>query len=370
MSKQWASGTNGAFKRQVSSFRETISKQHPIYKPAKGRYWLYVSLACPWAHRTLITRALKGLTSVIGCSVVHWHLDEKGWRFLDMEKQLEDSEDFLEHWHDVAGGIRTAKEDSSKSFAEIKNDSQRFMVDATNEPHYGYKRISDLYYKSDPQYSARFTVPVLWDLETQTIVNNESSEIIRILNSSAFDEFVDDDHKKTDLVPAQLKTQIDDFNSWVYDSINNGVYKTGFAEKAEVYESEVNNVFEHLDKVEKILSDKYSKLKAKYGEEDRQKILGNFFTVGDQLTEADIRLYTTVIRFDPVYVQHFKCNFTSIRAGYPFIHLWVRNLYWNYDAFRYTTDFDHIKLHYTRSHTRINPLGITPLGPKPDIRPL
>lgn len=131
------------------------------------------------------------------------------------------------------------------------------MVDATNEPHYGYKRISDLYYKSDPQYSARFTVPVLWDLETQTIVNNESSEIIRILNSSAFDEFVDDDHKKTDLVPAQLKTQIDDFNSWVYDSINNGVYKTGFAEKAEVYESEVNNVFEHLDKVEKILSDKF-----------------------------------------------------------------------------------------------------------------
>ena len=128
MSKQWASGTNGAFKRQVSSFRETISKQHPIYKPAKGRYWLYVSLACPWAHRTLITRALKGLTSVIGCSVVHWHLDEKGWRFLDMEKQLEDSEDFLEHWHDVAGGIRTAKEDSSKSFAEIKNDSQRFML--------------------------------------------------------------------------------------------------------------------------------------------------------------------------------------------------------------------------------------------------
>ena len=125
-----------------------------------------------------------------------------------------------------------------------------------------------------------------------------------------------------------------------------------------------------IDKVEKILSDKYSKLKAKYGEEDRQKILGEFFTVGDQLTEADIRLYTTVIRFDPVYVQHFKCNFTSIRAGYPFIHLWVRNLYWNYDAFRYTTDFDHIKLHYTRSHTRINPLGITPLGPKPDIRPL
>lgn len=367
MSKQWASGNNGAFKRQVSSFRETISKQHPIYKPAKGRYWLYVSLACPWAHRTLITRALKGLTTVIGCSVVHWHLDEKGWRFLGMEKQLEDKETFLEHWHDVAGGIKTAREDASTSFAGIKNDSQRFMVDATNEPHYGYQRISDLYYKSDPQYSARFTVPVLWDLETQTIVNNESSDIIRMLNSNAFDDFVDEKYKNVNLVPEHLEPEIDAFNSWVYDNINNGVYKTGFAEKAEVYETEVTNVFEHLDKVEKILSGKYADLEAKYGGEgDKQ----NIFTVGDQLTEADVRLYTTIIRFDPVYVQHFKCNFTTIREGYPFIHMWLRNLYWNNDAFRHTTDFNHIKLHYTRSHTRINPLGITPLGPRPDILPL
>ncbi|CAI6648946.1 CBM_HP2_G0028240.mRNA.1.CDS.1 [Saccharomyces cerevisiae] len=134
------------------------------------------------------------------------------------------------------------------------------------------RESDDLYYKSDPQILGRTDRPSPVDRETPTIVNNESSEVLRILNSSAFDEFVDDDHKKTDLVPAQLKTQIDDFNSWVYDSINNGVYKTGFAEKAEVYESEVNNVFEHLDKVEKILSDKYSKLKAKYGEEDRQNL--------------------------------------------------------------------------------------------------
>ena len=284
-----------------------------------------------------------------------------------MGKQLGDENDFLEHWHDAAGGIKTAKDDTSTSFASIKNDSQRFMVDATNEPHYGYQRISDLYYKSDPQYSARFTVPVLWDLETQTIVNNESSDIIRILNSSAFDEFVGEKYKKVDLVPEHLKPEIDAFNSWVYDNINNGVYKTGFAEKAKVYESEATNVFEHLDKVEKILSEKYVDLKAKNGGVDGKQ---NIFAVGDQLTEADIRLYTTIIRFDPVYVQHFKCNFTTIRDGYPFTHLWLRNLYWNNDAFRYTTDFDHIKLHYTRSHTRINPLGITPLGPKPDILPL
>ncbi|CAD6636666.1 XXYS1_4_G0042970.mRNA.1.CDS.1 [Saccharomyces cerevisiae] len=363
MSTQGPAGKDGAFKRQASSFKETISKQHPIYKPAKGRYWLYVSLACPWAHRTLVTRALKGLTSVIGCSVVHWHLDEKGWRFLDLESAKSSSE----HWHDPAGGVVTAKDDASKSFAEIENDSQRLFLDGTNEPHYGFKRLSDLYYKSDPQYSARFTVPVLWDLETQTIVNNESSEIIRILNSNAFDDFVDEKYKKLDLVPKQLEAQIDDFNSWVYDNINNGVYKTGFAEKAEIYEKEVRNVFEHLDKVEKILGDKYAKLEAEYGEGEKEKILSKFFTVGDQLTEADIRLYTTIVRFDAVYVQHFKCNFTTIRAGYPFIHQWVRNLYWNYDAFKYTTDFNHIKLHYTRSHIKVNPLGITALGPKPDI---
>lgn len=367
MSKQWASSDDGAFKRQTSSFQEVISHSHPLYKPAKNRYWLYVSLACPWAHRTLITRVLKGLTSVIGVSVVHWHLDSKGWRFLnadqaDTEKAAQDGSFF-----EPAGGITTAALNHSTPQAEVSNDSRRLLVDATFDPHQQFERLSELYFKTDPSYSARFTVPVLWDLKTQTIVSNESSQIIRTLNSGVFDEFADPRSVSLDLVPQKLESQIDEFNDWVYDNINNGVYKTGFAENPSIYEKEVRNVFNHLDKVENILEQKYRALAREHGEDSKSKILREYFAVGKQLTEADVRLYTTIVRFDPVYVQHFKCNLTTIRDGYPYIDLWLRNLYWKHSAFSSTTDFDHIKLHYTRSHTRINPLGITPLGPKPDI---
>ncbi|CCK69734.1 S-glutathionyl-(chloro)hydroquinone reductase KNAG_0C06410 [Huiozyma naganishii CBS 8797] len=363
MSKQWA-GKDGAFKRQQSSFKEIVSPSHPVYKPEMGRYWLYVSLACPWAHRTLITRAIKGLTNVIGVTVVHWHLDEKGWRLLTSNESLGVKA------YTLAGGISTSKEDRSYAVGAIPNNSARLFVDSTFDPNNGFDRLSQLYYKSDPEYNARFTVPVLWDKKTNTIVNNESASIIRMFNSGVFDEFAGSDATGYDLTPKSLTPQIDEFNGWVYDNINNGVYKAGFAESAEVYEKEVTNVFENLDKVEKILADKYAKLEADLGKDARDKILQRFFTVGEQLTEADVRLYTTIIRFDPVYVQHFKCNFTTIRDGYPYIHLWLRNLYWNFDSFKETTNFEHIKLHYTRSHTRINFLGITPLGPKPDIRPL
>ncbi|KAL3230773.1 Glutathione S-transferase omega-like 2 [Nakaseomyces bracarensis] len=366
MSKQWADGKDGVFRRQVSSFRETISASHPVYKPAKGRYWLYVSLACPWAHRTLITRALKGLTSAIGVSVVHWHLDEKGWRFLTGKPE----ELLSGAAYDYSGGIKSAKTDASTRVGDIPSDSTRVFEDATFDPHHQFERLSQLYLKCNPEYKDRFTVPVLWDTETQSIVNNESSEIIRILNSEAFDEFRDKkDTVVEDLVPKDIEADIDEFNKWVYDNINNGVYKAGFSENPKNYEDEVTNVFNHLDKVEKILADTYKKLEGECGG-DKAKILTKFFAVGERLTEADVRMYTTIIRFDPVYVQHFKCNFTTIRDGYPHIHLWMQNLYWNYPAFRYTTDFNHIKLHYTRSHSRINPLGLTPLGPKPDIKPL
>jgi len=172
-----------------------------------------------------------------------------------------------------------------------------------------------------------------------------------------------------DLVPKELEPQIDEFNSWVYDNINNGVYKAGFAETAIVYEKEVKNVFQHLDRVEQLLKSKYQALEKKYGP-DSKEILQHYYVLNGQLTESDVRLYTTIVRFDPVYVQHFKCNLTTIREGYPFIHLWLRNLYWNNDSFRLTTNFNHIKLHYTRSHTRINPLSLTPLGPNPHILPL
>lgn len=359
MSKKWADDKDGSFKRQVSSFREVISPSHPVFKPAKNRYWLYVSLACPWAHRTLITRALKGLTSVIGISVVHWHLDEKGWRFIKGSDKKDPK------FYTLAGGIASTARDHSGTHGKTFNDTARLFEDATYDPNLQFERLSQFYFKQEPNYSARFTVPLLWDTETNSIVNNESADIIRIFNSGVFDEFVDKQYKDVDLVPAKLESQIDEFNSWVYDNINNGVYKSGFAENPAVYEAEVTNVFNHLDKVEGILKQKHKDLESRY--KDEKSILEHFFTVGEQLTEADVRLYTTIVRFDPVYVQHFKCNFRTIRDGYPYINLWLRNLYWNHDAFRYTTDFDHIKLHYTRSHGRINPLGITPLGPKPDI---
>lgn len=368
MSKQWADNKDGAFKRQMSSFREMISLDHPIYKPAAGRYWLYVSLACPWACRTLITRVLKGLTSVIGVSVVHWHLDEKGWRLAPASiNQTVDQSQF----YTPAGGIITTKNDISCHVGTIPNNSQRSNIDSNFDPINGFTRLSELYYKSDPNYKARFTVPVLWDTQTNTIVNNESSLIIRILDSGVFEEFVPEGEKSKiqKLVPKNLETEINDFNAWVYDNVNNGVYKAGFAENPEIYEREVINVFTHLDKIENILEKKYKQLIEKKSN-DTKKVLSDFFTVGNQLTEADVRLYTTIVRFDPVYVQHFKCNLTTIRDGYPMIHLWLRNLYWNYPAFKDTTNFEHIKLHYTRSHTRINPLGITSLGPMPAIKPL
>ncbi|CCE62559.1 hypothetical protein TPHA_0C04090 [Tetrapisispora phaffii CBS 4417] len=367
MSKQWASKDDGAFKRQVSSFRENICHEHPIYKPAKGRYWLYVSLACPWAHRTLITRALKGLIPIIGVSIVHWHMDEKGWRFLTSEDQEVPFD--INKASTINGGIETTNLNEYTPTGHIANDSSRPMIDGTIEPLYIYKRLSDLYYKSNPDYSARFTVPVLWDKETQTIVNNESAEILRMFNSGVFDEFVEDKSSIVvkDLYPTKLQKDIDELNTWIYDNINNGVYKSGFSEKQEVYEKEVTNVFFHLDKVERILHENYKNLETKYGKAEVSKHLDEYFLLNNTLTEVDVRLYTTIVRFDPIYVQHFKCNFTTIRAGYPFIHKWLKNLYWNYDAFGKTTDFNHIKLHYSRSHPRINPLGITPLGPKPDI---
>lgn len=365
MSKQWADPKDGAFKRQVSSFRETISPNHPIYKPAMNRYWLYVSLACPWAHRTLLARSLKHLNSVIGVVVVHWYLDSNGWRLLKYPTDKASIDENI--YRTVSGGIDNFQSLNIKPFASIPNDSDRLWIDGTPDPLNQFERLKDLYLKSDPNYNARFTVPVLWDSQTNTIVNNESSEILRILNSGVFDEFVKD--TTVDLVPHELETQIDEFNSWVYDNINNGVYKAGFAESAIMYEKEVKNVFEHLDRVEQLFKNKYLALEKKYGP-DSKEILEHFYAIGDQLTEADIRLYTTIVRFDPVYVQHFKCNLTTIRDGYPYIHLWLRNLYWNNDSFRLTTNFNHIKLHYTRSHTRINPLSITPLGPNPHIKPL
>ncbi|KAI1823856.1 glutathione S-transferase [Xylaria intraflava] len=318
----------GEFKRQASSFREWISNAPDArFRPEKGRYHLYVSYACPWAHRTLIARKLKGLEDFVSFSVVHWHMGEKGWRF---------------------------------PTAEDKDAPGENVIPDPLPGHESFTHLRQLYFSVEPEYQGRFTVPVLFDKKTNTIVNNESSEILRMFGS-AFNAHLPAEYAAIDLYPEHLRAQIDEVGAWTYDAINNGVYKSGFATTQEAYERNVVAVFEALDRVE-----------AQLGKS------GGPFIFGDVLTETDVRLYVTLIRFDPVYVQHFKCNIRDIRSGYPGIHTWLRNLYWEKNtasspstsAFRDTTNFVHIKKHYTKSHPQINPFGITPVGPLPDILPL
>ncbi|KIW21237.1 hypothetical protein PV08_01817 [Exophiala spinifera] len=307
---------SGEFKRQQSSFRSWISKDPNSEFPAeKGRYHLYVSYACPWAHRTLIVRKLKGLEDIIGFTSVHWHMGEKGWRFATADENLP--------------GANTTPDPLHPEFTHLR----------------------DLYFAANKDYAARFTVPALWDKKKQTIVSNESSEIIRMLYTE-FDDLLPAEFKapNVDLYPAALAAKIEETNAWTYDDINNGVYKSGFATTQEAYEKNVVQLFKSLDRAEA----------------DLASSKGPFY-FGDAITEADVRLYTTIVRFDPVYVQHFKCNIRDIRSGYPNLHKWLRNLYWDVPAFGETTQFEHIKKHYTKSHKQINQFSITPVGPVPDI---
>ncbi|KAL4801122.1 glutathione S-transferase [Aspergillus venezuelensis] len=306
---------SGEFKRQASVFRNWISREQGAeFPPEKGRYHLYVSYACPWAHRTLIVRKLKGLEDIISYNSVHWHLGEKGWRFATADESLPGK--------------------------------------TTPDPlHSDYTHLREIYFANEPNYEGRFTVPVLFDKKTGRIVSNESAEIIRMLYYE-FDDIIAPEFKNIDLFPENLRKDIEGTNEWVYNDVNNGVYKSGFATTQEAYEKNVTTLFNSLDKIESHLSS----TKTPY-----------YF--GDKITEADIRLYTTIVRFDPVYVQHFKCNLRDIRSGYPAIHDWLRRLYWDVPAFKETTEFEHIKKHYTKSHSQINPYGITPVGPVPDILP-
>ncbi|GAA5963296.1 hypothetical protein JCM8115_000966 [Rhodotorula mucilaginosa] len=323
----WAS-KDGQFRRQSSTFRDSISKDGK-FKAEKGRYVLYVSLACPWAHRTLIVRKLKGLEEYLDVVVVHSFMGALGWSFYPPVR-------------DEEGGFPQTKGEVGEpdGLAEVNGD-----------PLFGSKFLRELYFRVDPDYSGRFTVPVLWDKQTNTIVNNESSEIIRMLNTE-FNHLLPDEFANLDLYPENLRAEIDDQNDWVYNTVNNGVYKSGFATKQDAYESNVVPLFQSLDRLEKMLDG------------------GKKFIAGDQLTEADVRLFTTIIRFDPVYVGHFKCNLGTIRHDYPNLNRWCKNLYWNYDAFKSTTNFDHIKQHYYMSHGQINPTRIVPKGPLPPIEPL
>jgi putative glutathione S-transferase len=291
--------SDGEFRRQDSRFRswltangETGPNGEQGFKAEKGRYHLYVSLACPWAHRTLIFRELKGLQDYIDVTAVEPIMLENGWEL--------------------------------------------------NDPLYGFNYTYQLYLKADPSYEGRVTVPILWDKQTQTIVSNESSEIIRMFNS-AFNHLTGN---HSDYYPQDLRNQIDSVNTRVYDTINNGVYLSGFATTQEAYEKAFTALFESLDWVEGILS--------------KQRYLA-----GDQLTEADWRLFTTLIRFDAVYFGHFKTNRQQI-ADYPALSNYVRELY-QVKGIAETVNFAHIKTHYYASHLTINPTGIIPVGPAQDF---
>jgi len=221
---------------------------------------------------------------------------------------------------------------------------------AEADPLFGSSYVKDLYLRADPEYAARFTVPVLWDKKLNTVVNNESSEIIRMFNT-AFNDLIPADKAALDLYPEPHRAEIDALNGWVYSGINNGVYLSGFATQQAAYETAVTKVFAALDKIEEILA-------------------GKDYLVGGQLTEADVRLFVTIIRFDPAYVGQFKCNIRTIRGGYPAIHSWLRKLYWTVPAFSESTSFEHIKACYYGSQPNINPTRIVPVGPLPPILPL
>ena len=297
--------SGGKFERTQSQWRDWVTVDgKPAegrsrgFKAEPGRYHLYVSLACPWAHRTLIFRALKKLEGIISVSVVHHFMGENGWTFR------------------VADG-------------------------ATGDTLYGLDFLHQVYTKADPTYSGRVTVPVLWDRKEETIVSNESSEIIRMLNS-AFDEWGD---ATVDFYPQALRAEIDAVNADIYRAVNNGVYRAGFATTQAAYEEAFGELFATLDQLENRLS--------------HQRYL-----VGDRITEADWRLFTTLVLFDPVYVGHFKCNLRRI-ADYPNLSNYLRELY-QVPGVAPTVNMQHIKAHYYASHLTINPTGIVPVGPQLD----
>jgi putative glutathione S-transferase len=288
----------GQFKRVDSSFRDRISADGSSgFKAEPGRYHLYVSLACPWAHRAVVFRKLKKLEDVISMSVVEPVMGDQGWQF---------------------------------------------GPDADLDSVNGKKRLGEIYLIADPRYTGRASVPVLWDKQRRTIVNNESPEIIRMFNS-AFDALT---NERTDYYPADKRSEIDAVNRLVFENVNNGVYRAGFASTQDAYEEAFLDVFAALDSLEERLS--------------RQRYLA-----GDRLTEADWRLFTTILRFDAVYYSHFKCNLRRI-ADYPNLANYLRELY-QVPGVAETVDMDQIKRHYYVSMRNINPSGVVPLGPALDF---
>ncbi len=290
---------SGAFERAPSTIREWVSANGSTgFEAASGRYHLYVSLACPWAHRAVIVRRLKGLEDAIGLTVVDPYRDASGWAFRD---------------------VRGAQLD----------------------PVNGFDFLSQAYDATDTAYAGRVSVPVLWDSERGRIVNNESADVIVMLNE-AWDEWAT---RELDLYPVQLRAEIDELNAHVYETLNNGVYQAGFASTQGSYEEAVGPLFETLDSLELRLSSRR-------------------YLFGDRITLADWRLFTTLLRFDPVYHGHFKCNVRRI-VDYPSLWGYLRDLLC-VEGVRETVDMDHIKRHYYTTHPSINPARIVPVGPAID----
>jgi putative glutathione S-transferase len=294
--------SGGRFIRSESQFRNWVTVDGAPgptgtggFKAESGRYHLYVSLACPWAHRTLIFRSLKGLADMVTLSVVHWYMGADGWTFAEGPGVVPD-------------------------------------------PIQGARTLHEVYKAASPVYTGRVTVPALWDKQTNTIVSNESAEIIRMMNS-AFDGI---GAKAGDYYPEALRPKIDEINSEIYERVNNGVYKAGFATAQTAYEEAVLSLFATLDRLEALLG--------------RQRYL-----CGSRMTEADWRLFTTLVRFDAVYVGHFKCNIRRL-SDYPNLSAYTRELF-QWPGVRDTVNFEHIKRHYYESHEAINPTRIVPVGP-------
>lgn len=305
---QWyqTAENEGRFIRKESQFRNWVTKDGTAgptgeggFKAEKNRYHLYVSLACPWAHRTLIFRTLKGLEDMVSVSVVHWFMAYEGWTFEEEDGVIPD-------------------------------------------PLHDAQFLHQIYTMNSKDYTGRVTVPVLWDKKTNRIVSNESSEIIRMMNS-AFD---DCGAQAGDYYPHELRGEIDDMNALIYDTVNNGVYKAGFATSQSAYEEAVRPLFATLDRLEDRLSERR-------------------YLMGARITEADWRLFTTLVRFDPVYVGHFKCNLKRI-ADYPNLSQYLRDLY-QQPGIADTVNMSHIKHHYYVSHDMINPTRIVPQGPDVDF---
>lgn len=308
--ESWHSGPD-------DSFHGKITPDGP-FRPEKNRYHLYIGLFCPFAHRANLVLHLKQLDKYAGIetSIVKPYPkgDDKGWP-----------------------GWRFNHKDETE------------YEGATEDKLFGSRFLHEVYFKGDKEYKGRYSVPVLWDKKLNTIVNNESHELLRDLQH-AFDELLPPELQKITLYPADLRKEIDALGEQLQRDLNTGVYKAGFAPTQEVYEKNLPAPFAMMNKLEKIASKN-----------------GGPYILGKHMTEVDVRVYATLIRFDTVYVQHFKCNLGMLRYSYPVLNNWLKNMYWNHEAYKNTTDFRHIKENYTKSHHDINPKAITPVGPWPDI---